>query len=113
MGAGEASVELGRRDEAVYSPRAVEIYERLGALDRLAWTLNIMGGRAYLAGRWEEAIEHADRARRTFQRIGDEMNATVAALNVACIRSDQGRLTRGGNQTGQSPPNPERAGALV
>ena len=51
-----------------------------------------MGGRAYLAGRWEEAIEHADRARRTFQRIGDEMNATVAAINVACIRSDQGRL---------------------
>jgi len=87
-----AYLALGRRDEAVYSPRAVEIYERLGALDRLAWTLNIMGGRAYLAGRWEEAIEHADRARRTFQRIGDEMNATVAALNVACIRSDQGRL---------------------
>ncbi len=87
-----AYLALGRHDEAVYSPRAVEIYERLGALDRLAWALNIMGGRAYLAGRWEEAIEHADRARRTFLRIGDEMNATVAALNVACIRSDQGRL---------------------
>jgi tetratricopeptide (TPR) repeat protein len=87
-----AYLALGRREEAVHSPRAVEIYERLGALDRLAWALNIMGGRAYLAGRWEEAIEHADRARKTFVRIGDEMNATVAALNVACIRSDQGRL---------------------
>jgi class 3 adenylate cyclase/tetratricopeptide (TPR) repeat protein len=87
-----AYLALGRRDEAVYSPRAVEIYEGLGALDRLAWALNIMGGRAYLAGRWEEAIEYADRARRTFLRIGDEMNATVAGLNVACIRSDQGRL---------------------
>ena len=87
-----AFLALGRRDEAVYSPRAVEIYERLGVLDRLAWALNIMGGRAYLAGRWEEAIEYADRARTTFLRIGDEMNATVAGLNVACIRSDQGRL---------------------
>ncbi|MBW8742345.1 MAG: hypothetical protein JF623_06910 [Acidobacteria bacterium] len=87
-----AYLALGRRDEAVNSPRAVEIYERLGALDRLAWALNIMGGRAYLAGRWEEAIAYADRARTTFVRIGDEMNATVAALNVACIRSDQGRM---------------------
>jgi tetratricopeptide (TPR) repeat protein len=87
-----AYLALGRPDEAVYSPRAVEIYERLGALDRLAWALNVMGGRAYLAGRWEEGIEHADRARRTFLEIGDDMNATVAALNVACIRSDQGRL---------------------
>ena len=88
-----AYLALGRREEAVYSPLAVEIYERLGVLDRLAWALNIMGGRAYLAGRWEEGIEFADRARRTFLRIGDEMNATVAALNVACIRADQGRLT--------------------
>jgi tetratricopeptide (TPR) repeat protein len=83
---------LGRPDEAVYTPRALEIYERLGEFDRLAMALNVMGGRAYLAGQWEEAIEHCDRARKTFQRIGDEMNATVAALNLACIRSDQGRL---------------------
>jgi len=87
-----AYLAVGRRDEAVYSARAVEIYERLGNLDRLAWALNIMGGRSYLAGRWEEAIGFADGARQTFVRIGDEMNATVAALNVACIRADQGRM---------------------
>jgi predicted ATPase/class 3 adenylate cyclase/predicted negative regulator of RcsB-dependent stress response len=87
-----AYLAVGRRDAAVYSARAVEIYERLGNLDRMAWALNIMGGRSYLAGRWEEAIGYADRARETFVRIGDEMNATVAALNVACIRADQGRM---------------------
>jgi len=87
-----AYLAVGRRDEAVHSARAVEIYERLGNLDRMAWALNIMGGRAYLAGRWEEAIGFAGRARETFVRIGDEMNATVAALNVACIRADQGRM---------------------
>ena len=87
-----AYLAVGRRDDAVYSARAVEIYERLGNLDRMAWALNIMGGRSYLAGRWEEAIGFADRARETFVRIGDEMNATVAALNVACIRADQGRM---------------------
>ncbi|HZT53704.1 MAG TPA: adenylate/guanylate cyclase domain-containing protein, partial [Gaiellaceae bacterium] len=70
-----AYLAVGRREEAVYAARAVEIYERLGDLDRLAWALNILGGRAYLAGRWEEAIELAERARQTFLRIGDEMNA--------------------------------------
>ena len=111
-----AYLALGRRDEAIHSPRAVEIYERLGALDRLAWALNIMGGRSYLAGRWEEAIEFADRARRTFLRIGDEMNATVAALNVACIRSDQGRmedaepLFRRGLELRRSAGNPLKIG---
>jgi len=58
-----AYLAVGRRDEAVHSARAVEIYERLGNLDRMAWALNIMGGRAYLAGRWEEAIGFAGRAR--------------------------------------------------
>lgn len=87
-----AYLALGRREEAVNAARAVEIYERLGNLERVSWALNIMGIRAYLAGRWDESVEHLERARQTFLKIGDEMNATVAAVNIACVRSDQGRM---------------------
>jgi class 3 adenylate cyclase/tetratricopeptide (TPR) repeat protein len=87
-----AYLAVGRREDAVNSARSVEIYERLGNLERLSWALNIMGIRAYLAGRWEESIEHLERARQTFMKIGDEMNATVATVNIACVLSDQGRM---------------------
>ena len=51
-------------DEAVYSERAIEIYEELGDLDRLAWVLNNLGGLAYLRralGRGSSTL--AERAR--------------------------------------------------
>ena len=86
-----AYIPLGRKDEAVYSARAAEIYERLGDLDRLAWVLNNQGGRAYLDGRWNDALELFERARQAFARIGDDTNATVAEQNIADVSSDQGR----------------------
>jgi class 3 adenylate cyclase/tetratricopeptide (TPR) repeat protein len=87
-----AYVALGRREDAVYSARAIEIYEELGDYDRLAWVLNNLGGYVYLDGRWDEALELAERARAAFQKIGDESHATIAALNIAEVRSDQGRF---------------------
>jgi adenylate cyclase len=87
-----AYAALGRTEEATYSARATEIYERLGNLDRLAWILNNQGGHAYLAGRWGEALELFERARQTFVKLGDETNATVAEQNIADVSSDQGRL---------------------
>ena len=87
-----AYVALGRREDAVYSARAIEIYEELGDYDRLAWVLNNLGGYVYLDGRWDEALELAERARTAFQKIGDESHATIAALNIAEVRSDQGRF---------------------
>jgi predicted ATPase/class 3 adenylate cyclase len=87
-----AYAALGKLDEAVYSERAVEIYEELGDLDRLAWVLNNLGGLTYLRGRWDDALELAERARATFKRIGDESQASIAALNIAEVRSDQGRM---------------------
>jgi class 3 adenylate cyclase/tetratricopeptide (TPR) repeat protein len=86
-----AYVALGRREEAVYSARAIEIYEELGDFDRLAWVLNNLGGYVYLDGHWDEALALAERARRAFEKIGDENHATIAALNIAEVRSDQGR----------------------
>jgi tetratricopeptide (TPR) repeat protein len=87
-----AYAALGRTEEATYSARAAEIYERLGHLDRLAWVLNNQGGHAYLDGRWDEALDLFERARQAFAMIGDETNATVAEQNIADVSSDQGRL---------------------
>jgi tetratricopeptide (TPR) repeat protein len=86
-----AYVSLNRPAEAVYSERAITIYEELGNLDLLAWVLNNLGGFRYLEGRWDEAIGLASRARDTFRKIGDDMNALIVALNIAEILSDQGR----------------------
>ncbi|HET7138031.1 MAG TPA: tetratricopeptide repeat protein, partial [Gaiellaceae bacterium] len=86
-----AYVALGRPADAVYSVRAIAIYEELGNFDLLAWVLNNLGGYTYLEGRWDEAIELAERARDTFRKIGDDTHALIAALNIAEVRSDQGR----------------------
>jgi len=71
--------------------RAIEIYEELGDFDRLAWVLNNLGGYVYLDGHWDEALALAERAREAFEKVGDENHATIAALNIAEVRSDQGR----------------------
>jgi class 3 adenylate cyclase/tetratricopeptide (TPR) repeat protein len=87
-----AYVALGRPQEAVYSHEAIEIWEELGDLDRLARALNNLGGYAYMDGRWDEALELAERSRDTCRKIGDETQATIASLNIAEVRSDQGRF---------------------
>ena len=86
-----AFVVLGRLEDAVYSKRAAQIYEEIGDLDRLAWTVNNLGGFAFLAGRWNEALAHYESARETWKKIGDETSASVAEFNIAHILSEQGR----------------------
>ena len=91
-----AYVTLARPADAVYSERAIAIYEELGNLDLLAWVLNNLGGYRYLDGKWDEAIDLAARARDTFRKIGDDTNALIVALNIAEVLSDQGRSEEAG-----------------
>ena len=86
-----AYVALGRSEEAVHTQQAIEIWEELRDYDRLSRALNNLGGYTYLDGRWDEALELAERAREACLKIGDETTASVAALNIAEVRSDQGR----------------------
>jgi tetratricopeptide (TPR) repeat protein len=86
-----AYVALGRSEEAVHTQQAIEIWEELRDYDRLSRALNNLGGYTYLEGRWDEALEFAERAREACLKIGDETTASVAALNIAEVRSDQGR----------------------
>jgi tetratricopeptide (TPR) repeat protein len=54
--------------------------------------LNNLGGYVYLDGHWDEALALAERAREAFEKIGDEGQATIATLNIAEVRDDQGRF---------------------
>ena len=87
-----AYFSLGRRDEATYSVQALELYEQLGNLDRVATVLNNMGVWSYLDGKWDEALTFYAQAQKTFEKIGDETEAAFGTLNIAEISSDQGRL---------------------
>ncbi len=87
-----ALVELGRGDEAIFSPRALAIYEELGALGRQAVVLNAMAAFAYWAGRWDEAVELNERAVGVYEIVGDPTRRADCIGNIAEIRCDQNRL---------------------
>jgi tetratricopeptide (TPR) repeat protein len=86
-----AYLTLGRLDDAVHLDLAAEIYEELGELDHLAWVTNNLGGLAFLAGRWNDALTYVQRARDAWRKMGDETSASVAQFNMAQLLSDQGR----------------------
>jgi tetratricopeptide (TPR) repeat protein len=90
-----ALYDSGRASEATYSARALEIYERLGDLDRQAAVLNNLGGFAYREGRWDAAVDLYRRAAEASARAGDVANAAFGDCNVGEVLADQGRLAEG------------------
>jgi tetratricopeptide (TPR) repeat protein len=87
-----ALAALGRFDEAVYSPRALAIYEELGDLVRQGSILNNQGAIAYYQGRWSDSIAFYERAQEVWERAGDRWSAAFAVVNRAEVLLDQGRL---------------------
>jgi len=82
--------ESGQIEEAVYSERALEIYEELGDLWQQAITLNNMGVTAKALSRWNESRTLYDRALRLFETTGDRTMGCLAKYNIAELLSDQG-----------------------
>jgi class 3 adenylate cyclase/tetratricopeptide (TPR) repeat protein len=89
---GWALVMSGRAAESSHSARALEIFRRLGAVDRESDVLNNMGAFAYRAGRWQEAVELYRRGADASMRTGDVALAAFGDTNVGELLSDQGRL---------------------
>jgi class 3 adenylate cyclase/tetratricopeptide (TPR) repeat protein len=87
-----ALVRSGRPGEAGHSARALEIFRRHGAADRESAVLNNMGGFAYLAGRWDEAVSLYRAGGDASRRAGDVNFGAFADCNVGEVLSDQGRL---------------------
>jgi class 3 adenylate cyclase/tetratricopeptide (TPR) repeat protein len=86
-----AYATLGRFDEAVYSERALAIYEELGNLERQGAILNNLGAIAYYQARWTEALGYYERAQQVWERSGDRWSASFAVVNRAEVLLDQGR----------------------
>ncbi len=87
-----AYATLGRFDEAVYSARALAIYEELGNLERQGAILNNLGAIAYYQAKWTEAVGFYERAENVWERSGDRWSASFATVNRAEVLLDQGRL---------------------
>ncbi len=85
-----ADVARGRFDSEPWAERSLAIWEELGELGWQAKALNQLGIRAYFEGRWADALAYYQRAAQTFDRVGDQWNAAIAACNVGEILSDQG-----------------------
>jgi class 3 adenylate cyclase/tetratricopeptide (TPR) repeat protein len=87
-----ALVESGRPDEAVHSARALEIYGRLGEINRQAAVLNNMGGFAYRDGRWRDAVDLYRRGAAASLRAGDAADAAFGDCNIGEVLADRGLL---------------------
>jgi tetratricopeptide (TPR) repeat protein len=85
-------VNQGELGQAVHFDRALEIFEKLGNVKRQGDVLTYYGAMAYWEGRWHDAVELYERGRERSVRAGDAVGAAIASMNIAEIRSDQGRL---------------------
>jgi tetratricopeptide (TPR) repeat protein len=86
-----AQFELSRA-EATHSPRALEIYRKLGDPQHEAMVLINLGARAYWQGRWQEAIDLYVRGGQCSERAGNAADVAFSEGNVGEILSDQGHL---------------------
>jgi tetratricopeptide (TPR) repeat protein len=86
-------MEQGRIEEAVYSDRAAELYERLGDLWNQAEVISNSGADAFELGDWDRALKLLEKALELKRRMGDEGEVAIGAANIAEIYLEQGRLS--------------------
>ena len=84
--------ETGRVDEAVYSERALKIFEDLGDTYQRATVLVNNGVRAYFSDDWTAAAELYSRAEAAYMEAGSVAIAAGTRCNRAEILVNQGRL---------------------
>ena len=85
-------VNQGELGQAQHFDRALGLFEELGNVKRQGDVLTYYGAMAYWEGRWSDAIALYERGRERSERAGDQVGAAIAAMNIAEVRSDQGRL---------------------
>ncbi len=85
-------IQTDRPAEATYSPRALEIYRRLGDPEKESRVLNNLGAFAHFEGNWDEAIDLYQQAGACSVRAGNVADAAYTDCNIGEILSDQGHL---------------------
>ena len=104
--------ESGRGDEAVYSPRALDIYRSQHDLEQEGAVLNNLGMFAYYDGRWGEASRLYQEAATALDAAGNVDRAAIAIVNIGEVLSDQGHLEQAESElrralrVGRSSVNP-------
>ncbi|MEJ2212261.1 MAG: tetratricopeptide repeat protein, partial [Anaerolineae bacterium] len=83
---------LGTIDLMRGNPQAFDLYERAGHVEGQALAHNQMANAFFSLGRWAEAEDHYQQARKIFYQIGDVYNRGVADNNLGGIMLNQGRL---------------------
>jgi len=86
------NVNRGHLGQGAHFEQALSIFEDLGDLVRQGDVLNYWGAMAYWEGRWSDAVELYERGGDRSRRAGDVVGPAIALMNIAEIRSDQGRL---------------------
>lgn len=87
-----ANFMLGRSEDRL-GLRAIEIYRRLGQLERCVNVMNNLGAYAYWDGNWNKAIEWYEQAVETAVRSGNVLEGALAKANIAEVLIGQGRYT--------------------
>ena len=85
-------VNQGELGQGEHFERALSLFEELGDVRRQGDVLTYFGAMAYWEGRWADAVELYERGGERSERAGDVVGAAIASMNIAEIRSDQGRL---------------------
>ncbi|MBV9293112.1 MAG: AAA family ATPase, partial [Frankiales bacterium] len=85
-------ISLGGRGDDQRARRALHLHSTRGDLAGQARVLTQIGYRAYLDGRWNDAVSAYGQARELVERLGDLPNVAVAGANTAEILLDQGHL---------------------
>lgn len=86
------ALHLGSGEPRNHAEKALAVFESLNDLNRVAFTLNVLGAFAYYRGSWDEAADLYRRALEAYERAGNEADAAQARYNAAEVLLDQGRL---------------------
>jgi class 3 adenylate cyclase len=88
-----AELSIGRGGDGDRAHKALDYLRSLGTRPWLEGrALNLLGIRAYFAGRWSEAARYYAEARAAVERAGDLWGGAIYSGNIAEILSDQGHL---------------------
>jgi len=72
-------------------PRAIEIYQRLGLLERSVGVMNNLGAFAYFEGKWDEAVDWYQQSLDAAERSGNVLEAALTRTNIAEVLIGQRR----------------------
>lgn len=78
-----------------YTEDAIEIYQRLGLLERSAKAMSNLGFFAYFRGDWDDAVKWYEKSVMESDRAGDVISAAAMRANIAEVLISQRRYEKG------------------